>query len=237
MLIAVTSIPLKAGQVSAEPSRPEPTDAKTPPLDAGRLFTRMVKVEPGIFNSDQPQETKGDAQEPNDLQFRVREFLMKAGVNFQKADPPAVFFNDRTGVLLCRANEADLERIEQVLGQNGKTDGPKVRIEVRIAEVSEAAAQVLAEAIPRFRDTHALRPVDLAAESTNRIASPPYRSWVLTSSESAILIRAIEMQEGIDIISAPPVVTVTGKSTRVEIEGGEEPVFDPPFHAPSRKRR
>jgi hypothetical protein len=98
------------------------------------LFTRTFKVDPNTFTQglDLVTRTNRESTQLNRadnaaLQLHVRDFFIRAGVNFT-TNPPAppnpgapaqsqkaIFFNDRTGVLFVRATRAELDLIEKAL--------------------------------------------------------------------------------------------------------------------------
>ena len=97
------------------------------------LFTRSFTVDPNTFmqgldiltQTNRPS-TMLPRPDPTAVQLAVRDFFARAGVNFGPvppvqggpgAPPPqkAVFFNDRTGVLLVRTTRAELDLIERAL--------------------------------------------------------------------------------------------------------------------------
>jgi hypothetical protein len=98
------------------------------------LFTRTFKVDPNTFTQglDLVTRTNRESTQLNradnaPLQLHVRDFFLRAGVNFTTnppappnsgAPPPpqkAIFFNDRTGILFVRATRAELDLIEKAL--------------------------------------------------------------------------------------------------------------------------
>ena len=98
------------------------------------LFTRTFKVDPNTFTQglDLVTRTNRESTQLNRadnaaLQLHVRDFFLRAGVNFT-TNPPAppnpgvppqpqkaIFFNDRTGILYVRATRAELDLIEKAL--------------------------------------------------------------------------------------------------------------------------
>jgi hypothetical protein len=104
------------------------------PPEAIPLFTRTFKVDPNTFtrgldlvtrtNRESTQLNRGDNAA---LQLHVRDFFLRASVNFT-TNPPApsnsgappqpqkaIFFNDRTGILFVRATRAELDLVEKAL--------------------------------------------------------------------------------------------------------------------------
>ena len=98
------------------------------------LFTRTFKVDPNTFTEglDLVTRTNRESTQLNRadntaLQLRVRDFFIRAGVNFTTNAPAppnsgtparsqkAIFFNDRTGVLFVRATRAELDLVEKAL--------------------------------------------------------------------------------------------------------------------------
>lgn len=66
----------------------------------------------------------------------VRDFFTSLGVNLEQPAGKAVFFNDRTGILLVRATEQDLDTIDKAI-QVLDAVPPQVHIKARFIEVQQ----------------------------------------------------------------------------------------------------
>ncbi len=205
------------------------------------------------------------------IQDSVRNFFVAAGIDFQTNQqqfagggggfggqplPPqkAIFFNDRTGVLLVRATLKDLDIIEQALQALNITP-PQVTIEVRIAEISQrdnkaigfdwymgnflvgnGKAGLQGGTAPSFNDGGSFANPEgtfpnppIARASTDQLITSGLRSnpaipavatlsGILTDPQFRVVIRALEQREGVDLLSAPKVTTLSGRQARISIE-------------------
>jgi tetratricopeptide (TPR) repeat protein len=204
------------------------------------------------------------------IQDTVRQFFVAAGVDFQtnqqqfaqaggqfgQPTPPqkAIFFNDRTGVLMVRATLRDLDLIENAL-QALNISPPQVTIETRIAEITQrdnkavgfdwylgnillgnGQAGVQGGTAPSFNDSSTFANPEgifpnppLTRSGTDQIITSGLRgnpsipavatlSGILTDPQFRVVIRALEQREGVDLLSAPKVTTLSGRQARISIE-------------------
>ena len=204
------------------------------------------------------------------VQDTVRNFFIAAGVDFQTNQfaqgaggalggapiPPqkAIFFNDRTGVLMVRATLKDLDLIENALQALNITPD-QVLIETRIAEISQRDNKAVGfdwylgnvllgngkaglqggtapsfndgssfanpegtfpnPAIPR-QDTDQL--ITSGLTGNNGIPAVATLSGILTDPQFRLVVRALEQREGVDLLSAPKITTMSGRQARISIE-------------------
>ena len=190
-----------------------------------------------------------------DFQTNQQQFAQQAG-GFGQPPPPqkAIFFNDRTGVLLVRATLKDLDIIEQAL-QILNIAPPQVTIETRIAEITQrdnkavgfdwflgnvlignGKAGVQGGTAPSFNDGSTFANPDgifpnppFPRADTDQIITSGLRnnasipavatlSGILTDPQFRVVIRALEQREGVDLLSAPKVTTLSGRQARIAIE-------------------
>jgi tetratricopeptide (TPR) repeat protein len=199
----------------------------------------------------------------------VRNFFIAAGVDFQTNQqqfaqgaaggaplPPqkAIFFNDRTGLLMVRATLKDLDLIESALQALNVTPD-QVQIETRVAEISQrdnkavgfdwylgnflvgnGKAGVQGGTAPSFNDTSSEanplgvfpNPVQPRQDTdqlitggltgNNGIPAIATLSGILTDPQFRLVVRALEQREGVDLLSAPKITTVSGRQARIAIE-------------------
>ncbi|HEX7860503.1 MAG TPA: hypothetical protein VF773_09270 [Verrucomicrobiae bacterium] len=205
------------------------------------------------------------------VQDTVRNFFVAAGVDFATNQnqfaqaggagggvPPApqkaIFFNDRTGVLMVRATLKDLDLIENAL-QALNIAPEQVLVETRVAEITQRDNKAIGfdwylgnvlfgngqaglqggtapsfndgstfanpegtfpnPAIPRS-DTDQLVTSGLVGNSG--IPAVATISGILTDPQFRVVIRALEQREGVDVLSAPKITTISGRQARIAIE-------------------
>jgi len=116
----------------------------------------------------------------------------------------AMYLNQRTGELIVRATREDLEQIEKMIAPIQKPP-PLVEIEVRFVEVPEPP-------IP-------FRPLPRGFTNTS----------VYTEKEFHEAIRRYENARGIDMVTGPKVMTISGRQARVGVEQAKPWIYqDPP---------
>jgi beta-lactamase regulating signal transducer with metallopeptidase domain len=168
---------------------------------------------------------------------KLRNFFIAAGVNFEvdptsvrpgaAASPPpqkAIFYNDKTGILMVRATLADLDKIENALHALNVSP-PQIMIETQIIEFTAGAA---------YREDLLLR-----VASTNQLMSDPQLkalTEVVGNSENGEGISVFtgilgEMQfhrvfktlknaEGVNVLSSPKITTLSGRAARIAVDPG-----------------
>lgn len=176
------------------------------------LLTRSFQVDPAMFT---PAGSSASATVA-DTQAAVRKALLEAGLNLQ---PGAFHYNERTKVLLVRAREEELRKLEEFLVANRAA--PTVRFEVRMAEFpSESEANQKIESLLTNLEGGAAR-----WDATQEIAV------ILTEPERAQIFEILEENEGVSLLTFPAAKTISGRQARIAIEG-IRPVTIPPFYAP-----
>jgi general secretion pathway protein D len=203
------------------------------------------------------------------IQESVRNFFTAAGVDFQTNQqqfaqgglgagpvPPqkAIFFNDRTGVLMVRATLKDLDLIENAL-QALNIAPEQVLIETRVAEITQrdnkavgfdwylgnvllgnGKAGLQGGTAPSFNDgstfanpegtfpNPAIPRADTDQLITSGLTGNPgipavaTLSGILTDPQFRLVVRALEQREGVDLLSAPKITTMSGRQARISIE-------------------
>src|SRR5439155_23269279 len=114
----------------------EPKSAET--IELG---TRVFRVNPatlleGLKNASGVTAGSGTIADRrrinNSIQDSIREFFTTAGVNVQP--PNALFYNDRTGVLMVRATAKEMDLVEKVL-ETLNYRAPQITIEAKFMEL------------------------------------------------------------------------------------------------------
>jgi type II secretory pathway component GspD/PulD (secretin) len=181
-----------------------------------RLYTKTFRVDPNPFTSLNFPDLV--APTPTEL---VKAHLGKRGLSFpDEGDDRRLFYNDRSGLLLVRATLAELDKVENALKELNIT-APQVQVEVRIAEYNPAD-------IPADLPEHLQKMFGSVQDPQNMKAS------VLTRDETKLLIRVLE-QTPVDLISAPTIVTISGRQARITVEPAPPVIIDPPFTAPEKE--
>jgi len=148
----------------------------------------------GIPNLTSPTDT----DEANAV---VRAYFLAAGINL---DPPkSIFFNERLGQLMVRATLEDLERVEKAV-QVLNMSPPQVTIEVKTCELSEDDLSSLG------LNRH------LAAISTTN-SSIFMSSGILTESQFRTVVKALEQRQGVNLLSAPKITTVSARQAQIKV--------------------
>jgi hypothetical protein len=130
------------------------------------------------------------------IQQGVRDFLTSAGVSVQT--PNIVFYNHRTGVLMVRASAREMGIVEKLL-ETSNYRPTQITIEARFMEMPTEAASKLGLDLP---------PPDAASETWTRI---------LTGAQAQTVLRKAEQLEGVTILSAPKVTTLSGRQTQIQV--------------------
>ena len=178
-----------------------------------------------------------DVANPRDSQSAVQEFLERAKVSFDPADTTKYFYNDRTRTLHVRAGAEDLAAIEKAVASAAQASPAEVKLEVKFVECIEEIMPKLKLAHPPAGPFESTRLAEMKAEAAaERGDQPKFSLRVLTAGEARDLIASLEKQEGVDMLSAPPQTTPSGRQARITVEEIET-VTIPPFHTPTPKQK
>jgi hypothetical protein len=174
------------------------------------LYTRTFKIDPNtlIQGLDQNFGT-GVIQSPNALtpiQRALRNLMVRAGVDFgtnngsglpsiNGAPQRAIYFNDRSGVLMARATLSELNLVEKALQKLNSANQYQILFTVEAVEVPEL------KTLNEF-----MRTVKLAGQISTRFTDPQYRELRRKTAAN------------FKWISLPKVTTVSGRAARVQIE-------------------
>ena len=191
----------------------------------------------------------------------VKDFFTAAGVTL---DPPkAVFFNDRSGMLMVRATMQDLDTIEQAI-QILNVAPPQLTIESKIAEVSQddnralgfdwflgntllnhgsmgvqggtapsfgspttsASAANPSGVFPGPGSITTPTPGYLFPAATDNILTSGLRNTapavatytgILTDPQFRVVIKALEQRQGVDLLSAPKITTLSARQAQIKV--------------------
>ncbi len=229
------------------------------------LVTRVFKVDPKTFieglknvaGLDTTEFSVGDEKQtglPNEIGIgsrlpvarmnavskaadMVRDFFKAAGVNM---DPPKqVFFNDRNGVLMVRADARDMGIIKAAVEILG-VPPPMVTIEAKWVEITvdpddpdamAALRKRVAEIAPNLDLSRVAGPLpgqnlplvnpftsNLIDQGIITNAPPSDRlSGILSPEQFRAAIQLFEMTDGVDVLSTPRVTTLSGRQAQVAV--------------------
>jgi beta-lactamase regulating signal transducer with metallopeptidase domain/type II secretory pathway component GspD/PulD (secretin) len=205
-----------------------------PATEPEPLFTRTFHVDPqtvregleNILRGQRVELNSGD-KEGNTVNL-FRHFFLTAGVSFPTnavSDPSrmvvpssgkALFYNDRTGLLLARATIDDLDIIEKAI-QIVNLALPQVSIESRLVEIG--VDSVKAVGFDWFLGNSPINSHGAGSLSAPD-ESPPLSSpatAILTDPQFRVLQRALEQRAVPRTLAKPRVTTLSGREVRVEV--------------------
>jgi hypothetical protein len=218
--------PILAQQFLRAPAAPG-TD-----LVSSGLLTRTFKISPNafLFEADDAI-TTGPLVENKTTQERVRDYFSAAGIDLSGSGS-RFFFNERTGELTVQGTIAQLEAVENAV-QALTRKAVHVAIEVRFLETTSTVGNARMNALlPQLEsDDFVLPSLPL---QTPEDSKGLLRTAVLTHREIAKLVRSAEQTEGIDILSTPRTVTISGRRARIAAVEPSETITDPPIHGGRR---
>ncbi len=223
---------------SAAPSDTQKLFTRTYRVDPNAFLAGLTNIAPQVTANTQPSNSAepGDLTNPSPegysstLIARMRDFFSVAGVNFSPksvaasgamgfppAEGKAIFFNDRTGLLLVRATMEDLDIIEKAV-QVLNSVPPQVTIDARFIEMGPEDLKpgtVVApnRQVPVLADIPVLGRLfrsDLADQSGSKA--------VLSRSERNALLRTLQQRPKAEL-ATPRVTTLSGRQIRAEIPG------------------
>jgi beta-lactamase regulating signal transducer with metallopeptidase domain len=126
----------------------------------------------------------------------LREFFASLGVDF--TPPRAMFYKETTGGLFVRATKEDLEVIDEALAMLNRQPA-QVNIRAKFVEMPfDRAASVLEDLL-----------------LTNQ--SPGRFTGIVTEPQAKRLFKTLETMDGVDILSAPEVTTLSGRQAQVQV--------------------
>jgi beta-lactamase regulating signal transducer with metallopeptidase domain len=165
----------------------------------GTLHTRFFRVEPAGFEQTLKEFVAEHGTVAGDTFVeQLRFFLESAGVDLT---PPAqVFYNPRLGTLMVRARVQDLDEVEKLV-QVLNPAPPQLTIEAKFIEFSDPL------------DTLDLRNLVIGGfeSGTNSFRG------ILPPSRYRDLVKRLEAQKGVDLLTAPRVTTLSGRQAQIKV--------------------
>ena len=219
---SLATVAAPAAEARSAGTAPATAVAATPSLATVTLLTRQFRVAPHTFLKGLeavhgrpllPGANGGPGtNNASEVQVALREFFRAAGVEFTgpadgTASPDqarkALFFNDRTGILFVRATAADLDIVETAI-QALNAAPPQVQLEVKFVElVGNSATGAAWESLT-------------ANWGTTEPGAPNF-TGILTEAQFRAALRDLEQRPGIDLLSAPRIITLSGRQARIRI--------------------
>jgi type II secretory pathway component GspD/PulD (secretin) len=180
-----------------------------------KLETRVFRVSPatlleGLKNISGVLSLSGTTYS---VQDSIRAFFTAAGVSVQP--PNALFYNDRTGVLMVRAPAEEMGFVEKVL-ETLNHRPRQITIETRFMEIPTKAAGEFGFDLP---------PLEGASGTWTRI---------MTAEQTRSILYTAAQRVGVDILSAPKVTTLSGRQTQIQVRDVKSAAhaINPPALAP-----
>jgi hypothetical protein len=179
----------------------------------GELITRTFKVDSATVFDYASRLTLGPSEGSTPiLQQWLQTRFARAGIEFPESPfaatlptEKAMFLNERTGELFVRATREDLQRIDRMLAAMQKP--PLVELEVTFAETSTIEPPVPFRPLPR---------------GLTNVS-------VYTEKEFRETFRRFENTAGVDILTVPKVITMSGRQARLSVEQSTPVLYqDPP---------
>lgn len=220
------------------------------PAELPQLFTREFRVDTNVFIKNLGVEgnrskvystTSGErmimtTSLASEVSSRARNAFTNAGVNLDEPIGKAVFYNDRSGKLLVRATEKDLDVIEKLIHDLNTPSiidpGPQIHIKARFLGVPRGAVagfnQLLGQQVP-------IKPVPTTSVVADLVnGSPVVRPdasgavpvkpvnaaqlvGILTRTNFISMLRALEAQADVENLGEPEVTTLSGRQTQIRM--------------------
>jgi beta-lactamase regulating signal transducer with metallopeptidase domain len=160
------------------------------------LYTRLIRVDLiNIHNRLAEAVGETNLTDPGAALSALRRLLISKGVNLQP--PETLFLNDRDGTLLVHTTLEKLSTVEKTIGELN-TPQLQLNIKTRFLHVPDSAVHELWQAIGPIR-----------ADSTNF-------SKILTPSQTAVVLKAINVKHRDYLINEASVTTLSGRQCEVE---------------------
>src|SRR5438552_1646579 len=109
-----------------------------------------------------------------------------------------VFFNHRSGVLMVRASAQELDLAQRAIEALNRAPA-QITIEAKFMELPTDAARKFGFDLPP------------PGEASN--------TWVrvLTAAQMRTVLHAAEQHDGVDILTAPKITTLSGRQTQIQV--------------------
>lgn len=215
----------------SDASRPTETTSRTTAVP--ELVTRTYKVDPySILNgldsfllqNGRPSLKSGKDRNEimRDIQPSLRLFFETLGVSpfatgltSDQSQTPAIFFNDRTGIVFVRATLKDHQIIESAL--HALNSAPtQVTLEARILELPNPDLPKLGldwlSSNPAVGPGSAPSPAPTTGALTQAATNAVTITGILTDPQFRVFVRALEQRGGWKTLSSPRITTLSGRA-------------------------
>jgi beta-lactamase regulating signal transducer with metallopeptidase domain len=208
-------------------------------------FSTAVKPRNNVYLGNAGEDTAGPERggiigmtDSTNIINKLRKFFIAAGVNFEvdptsvrpgaAASPPpqkAIFYNDKTGILMVRATLADLDKIENAL-QALNVSPPQIMIETQIIEFTAGAAY-REDLLLRVAATNQLMAdpqlkalTEALGNTENGRAGISVFTGILGEMQFHRVFKGLKDAEGVNVLSSPKVTTLSGRAARISVNPG-----------------
>ena len=172
------------------------------------LFTRTFKVDTNAFLANLKRfavagavtspVVGGETNPPSYSGAAVRNFFSSLGVNFDSPPGKAVFYKDRTGILLVKATTADLDTVDRAIQALNYTP-PQIHIKARFVSLPK-------------KQTFALESLMMSLNaSTHELVG------IMNHSNLQTALKTLASKNKVEILAEPEVTTLSGRQAQVRV--------------------
>lgn len=181
--------------------------------DDPSLFTRRFKVARRVLVPNLERELgKPIGTNPPDAGSALRTYLSQHGLSFaggpSEATPPqnqpAMFYNDRTGILFVRTTEPHLQKLETLLARINESAPEQIQLETKILHV-------FADASGSLHLTS--ESLSIRTDYPEGIGDP----FILPPADARKLMAVLEAMPRVTQIAAPKITTLSARQASIRI--------------------
>lgn len=189
--------------------------------EPSQFFIRAFKVDTNTFIKKLSL-AESSVTTPTTLATRVSKAMRKAMTNIRvNLDSPpgkAVFYNDKSGKLLVRATESDLDRVERFI--HDLNDFAQIHIKARFVKVPRGTASSFTTLLAQFAVTNNARTfartrIFPATISASPVSNTVTMTGILTDNNFRTTLRALEARKGFENLGEPEVTTTSGRQCQI----------------------
>jgi beta-lactamase regulating signal transducer with metallopeptidase domain/type II secretory pathway component GspD/PulD (secretin) len=171
------------------------------------LETRLYRLVAPAFLKNLQRQISESPNAP--IQQIITNYLASSGVNLQP--PNLLVFNERNGTFVVRASLLQHELLEQLVQQLNAIPA-QINIKVRFVEIEQSDTKA-----SRF-DWNLGNLLMSNAAFTNSLGKPlsPFHG-ILTDPQYRVILRALEQRNGVDLLTAPEITTVSGRQAQIAV--------------------
>jgi beta-lactamase regulating signal transducer with metallopeptidase domain len=181
--------------------------------DDPSFFTRRFKVARRVLVPNLERELgKPIGTNPPDAGSALRTYLSQHGLSFAGGpseatapqNQPAMFYNDRTGILFVRATEPHLQKLEPLLARINESAPQQIQLETRILDVPADASGSL----HLTSET-----VNIGTDAAAGLSTP----LILSPVDVRNLMVGLEAMPRVTQIAAPNIATLSARQASIRI--------------------